>query len=187
MNSKFLGLLDKEYIFLIGRKGQIREIRVVFDKKDYHHLAGFHYLTDIRELKQDRGKVFDMISSGQITKDTIEKSDFYDDFIAGRIDALDELEKLLDRNDIVLRYNTSAKNYSKIRFDYLLECNDTYIFLKEDGEIYRCISIFRIGSVDYTSGHTKWTLLRKVKKDNSSGTEEILYERNKVINRNASV
>ena len=177
MNTSFIKLLNKEYIFQIGRKGQIREIRIVFDKKDYHHLAGFHYLKDIRELKQDRGKVFDLISSWDITKSIIENSDFYDEYISGRIDALDELEMLLDADDIVFRYNSSAKTYSKIRFDYLLECNNTFVFLKETEGVCRCISIFRIGSTDYTSGHTKWTLLRKIKKDVLAGTEEELFDR----------
>ena len=177
MTKNFIKLIKTEYSFTIGRKGKIRELRIVFDKKDYHHLAGLHYLKDIRILKQDRGKVFDKLSDGTITRETVESSDFYDEYIEGRIAAVDELEKLLDSNEIVLRYNSSANSYTKINFDYILESNNTYIFLKENDGCCRCISLFRKGRTDYTVGHTKWTLLKKIKTDVENNISEELYSR----------
>ena len=43
----FQRLLEYEYHFVIGRKGQLREFKLGFDRADFHHLVGLHKLKDI--------------------------------------------------------------------------------------------------------------------------------------------
>jgi hypothetical protein len=74
----FQHLLEYEYHFMIGRKGQMREFYLNFDKADFHHLAGLHKLKDIAQIQQGmRNRIFDRILSGEISLSLIEKSAYY--------------------------------------------------------------------------------------------------------------
>ena len=102
--NAFLPLLNTEYEIVLGRKGVAVTLRIAFDKKDCFHLMGLQYLIDRPELNRDRGKVFDEIVAGSITTEQVESSDFYKK-IEGRVNFLPLLEKLLDSNDTVFKYN----------------------------------------------------------------------------------
>ena len=116
--NAFLPLLNTEYEIVLGRKGVAVTLRISFDKRDCSHLMGLQYLIDRPELNRDRGKVFDEIVAGSITTEQVESSDFYKK-IEGRVNFLPLLEKLLDSNDTVFKYNKKANMYSMIDADYL--------------------------------------------------------------------
>lgn len=63
-----------------------------------------------------------IIISGKITNELIQKSAFYEQ-MKGRIIPLMGLEKMLDENNIVFRYNKKVQKFSLIKADYLLEGN----------------------------------------------------------------
>lgn len=179
--TAFLPLLNTEYEIILGRKGINVTLRITFDKKDCFHLMGLQYLTDRPELKKDRGKIFDAILNKKISIEQIETSDFYSR-IEERVHYLPLLEKILDSNDTVFKYNRKANLYSMIDADYLMKNNmesrNLYLFLskgKEDS--YFCRSFFPEGSQDYTKNQASWTLLFKKKTDIRSGTTIILYDR----------
>jgi hypothetical protein len=89
----FQELLVYEYHFVIGRKGQMKEFCLNFDKADFHHIAGLHKLKDIAQIQQGmRDKIFDQIISGGISLSLIEKSAYYGQ-MRGRILPLTDLEK----------------------------------------------------------------------------------------------
>ncbi|MDY5861744.1 PBECR4 domain-containing protein [Agathobacter sp.] len=179
--NAFLPLLNTEYEIVLGRKGVAVTLRIAFDKKDCFHLMGLQYLIDRPELNRDRGKVFDEIVAGSITTEQVESSDFYKK-IEGRVNFLPLLEKLLDSNDTVFKYNKKANMYSMIDADYLMKNNmeerNLYLFLSHGvDDKYFCRSFFPEEKKDYTRNQASWTMLYKKKGNMSTGEEIILYDR----------
>lgn len=179
--SSFISLLSTEYEIILGRKGIAVKLIIIFDKKDCFHLMGLQYLADRPELRRDRGKIFDEIQKGIIKQEQIESSDFYYK-IQDRIHFLPLLEKILDSNDTVFKYNGKTNVYSMIEADYLMknhmEDRNLFLFLsnKKD-DYYFCRSFFPEEKMDYTKKQASWTLLYKKKKNLSDGTEMVLYDR----------
>lgn len=179
--SSFISLLSTEYEIILGRKGIAVKLIIIFDKKDCFHLMGLQYLADRPELRRDRGKIFDEIQKGIIKQEQIESSDFYYK-IQDRIHFLPLLEKILDSNDTVFKYNGKTNVYSMIEADYLMknhmEDRNLFLFLsnKKD-DYYFCRSFFPEEKMDYTKKQASWRLLYKKKKNLSDGTEMVLYDR----------
>lgn len=179
--SSFISLLSTEYEIILGRKGIAVKLIIIFDKKDCFHLMGLQYLADRPELRRDRGKIFDEIQKGIIKQEQIESSDFYYK-IQDRIHFLPLLEKILDSNDTVFKYNGKTNIYSMIEADYLMknhmEDRNLFLFLsnKKD-DYYFCRSFFPEEKMDYTKKQASWMLLYKKKKNLSDGTEMVLYDR----------
>ena len=175
--SSFISLLSTEYEIIFGRKGIAVKLIIIFDKKDCFHLMGLQYLADRPELRRDRGKIFDEIQKGIIKQEQIESSDFYYK-IQDRIHFLPLLEKILDSNDTVFKYNGKTNIYSMIEADYLMknhmEDRNLFLFLsnKKD-DYYFCRSFFPEEKMDYTKKQASWTLLYKKKKNLSDGTEMV--------------
>lgn len=179
--NAFLPLLNTEYEIVLGRKGVAVTLRIAFDKKDCFHLMGLQYLIDRPELNRDRGKVFDEIVAGSITTEQVKSSDFYKK-IEGRVNFLPLLEKLLDSNDTVFKYNQKSDMYSMIEADYLMKNNmeerNLYLFLSHGvDDKYFCRSFFPEEKKDYSRNQASWTMLYKKKCDMSTGEEIILYDR----------
>jgi hypothetical protein len=180
----FQELLVYEYHFVIGRKGQMKEFYLNFDKADFHHIAGLHKLKDIAQIQQGmRDKIFDQIISGGISLSLIEKSAYYGQ-MRGRILPLTDLEKMLDDNQMIFRYNEKIHKFSLIKADYLLEGQanliPSFLFLgkRNDSETEQmCRTFFRIEDKDYTKGQPRYTLLKKEKKNLLSGEITIQYDR----------
>ena len=164
----FIPLLSTEYEIVLGRKGTAVKLIITFDKKDCFHLMGLQYLIDRPELRRDRGKIFDNIKNGVIKPEQIESSDFYHK-IRDRIHFLPLLEKLLDSNDTIFKYNKKANTYSMIEADYLMknymENRNLFLFLS-NAETNHCFcrSFFPEEKTDYTKNQASWTLLYKKKK-----------------------
>ena len=166
----FQVLLEYEYHFVIGRKGQLREFRLGFDMADFHHLAGLHKLKDIAQMQQGmREKIFEKILQGDISMRLLKKSSYYSQ-MEGRILPLTGLERFLDDNQMIFRYNEKIHKFSVIKADYLLEGKanliPSYLFLgarNEDEKEQMCRTFFRIEDKDYTEGQPKYTLLKKEK------------------------
>ena len=174
-------LLNAEYVFLIGRKNKTCELTIHFDKNDFFHLAGLHYLADLGQLHGSRETLYDSILTGSIAPQVIEESIHYDS-IKSRIDALSELPSLMESGKLVFRYNGSSSFFTKIIHDYLVEFTDKsphrYLFLKEYADnFYHGISFFPKYEKDYTLGETRWTLLKVTRNTMDSGStkSEVIY------------
>ena len=157
-----------EYEIVLGRKNVAVKLIITFDKKDCFHLMGLQYLTDRPELRRDRGKIFDEIQNGIIKRENIESSDFYHK-IQDRVHFLPLLEKMLDSNDTVFKYNKKANVYSMIKADYLMknhmEGKNLFLFLSNArDDSYFCRSFFPEEKMDYTKNQASWTLLYKKKR-----------------------
>lgn len=170
-----------EYEIVLGRKNVAVKLIITFDKKDCFHLMGLQYLTDRPELRRDRGKIFDEIQNGIIKRENIESSDFYHK-IQDRVHFLPLLEKMLDSNDTVFKYNKKANVYSMIKADYLMknhmEGKNLFLFLSNArDDSYFCRSFFPEEKMNYTKNQASWTLLYKKKRNLIDGSEYILYDR----------
>ena len=160
--SSFIPLLSTEYEIVLGRKNVAVKLIITFDKKDCFHLMGLQYLTDRPELRRDRGKIFDEIQNGIIKRENIESSDFYHK-IQDRVHFLPLLEKMLDSNDTVFKYNKKANVYSMIKADYLMknhmEGKNLFLFLSNArDDSYFCRSFFPEEKMNYTKNQASWTL-----------------------------
>lgn len=175
-------LLDYEYHLILGRKGVTVDIYIRFDKVECFHLMGLQYLTDRPELVRDRGKIFDQILNGIIVPEHLESSVFYNK-IQKRVDKLPLLEKIIDSNDTIFKYNKKLNTYSVIKADFLMknevESENIFVFLSKTDkqDYYFCRSFFPEERLDYTKNQASWTLLYKSKKNLVTNDEIILYNR----------
>lgn len=126
--SGFQKLINYEYRFTLGRKGNLKEIVLGFSNTDFHHLAGLHKLKDINIARANRAALFQQILNGHITYDTLTKSRFLPE-IQSRLNVLPNLESLLDGNQLVFRYSPKLYPYSSLQSEFLLKMGDGTQFL----------------------------------------------------------
>lgn len=180
--KSFEKLLDKKYHIVIGRKGKSADIELAFDAVDFHHLMGLHKLKDLRLSRGNRERIFRDILSGNILFSNIEHS-LYFNKIEKRIEPFSNLEKILDDNHLVFKYNEQVHSFSLIQAEYLLSTQykamEIYIFLDRKGaeEQFFCRSFFPKENKDYTIGQSAYTLLFKEKITLSTGEKEVQYDR----------
>lgn len=179
----FSELLNVQYKIILGRKGQSINITLGFDETQFVHLAGLHKLTDNEFLRTaSRKKVFDAALNGSISYETVSKSPNFDE-IQDRIEYFEFLEKMLDSNNIIFRYNSEQNVFSLIQADYLMQSqynsSDVYIFIDKlkDSDVHFCRSFFPKGDKDYTIGQAKYTLLYKEKINLKTGESVVQYDR----------
>lgn len=178
----FEKLLDIQYRIIIGRKGKSVELTIGFSKLDFHHLMGLGKLKDLRIAKQNRTLVFDNILSGKTSYATLMASRYLPQ-IENRFEPLALIERLLDDNRLIFRYNKKLNQFSLIEADYLLstllENSEIYIFLAEHKETgrYFCRSFFPKEARDYTEGQPRYTMLYKEKKNLSTGEIIVQYDK----------
>lgn len=170
------------YHFVIARKGVQREFMLSFQKSDFHHLTGLHKLTDTRQvLRGTRERIFNKILKGQIQQKLIEESDLYDE-MKYRLEPLCHLEEILDRENLIFKYNENVRVYSQIKSDFLIEGSfeklPVYLFLgsrNDDIQNQMCRTFFPKSAIDYAAGQPKYTLLKKEKIRISDNTVLFLY------------
>lgn len=149
----------------------MHEFFLTFQKSDFHHIAGLHKLTDKMSLQHgSREKLFDKILNEEFSIQFLESSFHYKE-MQERLEALINLERLLDSENLIFKYNENVRLSSQIKSDYLLEgCIDSktlFLFLgsrnskKEDEQ--SCHSFFPKSKIDYSIGQPRYTLLKKEK------------------------
>ena len=141
----FLNLVNTtSYVFHLANR-HIYIVSLNFTEKDFYHLAGFQYLTDISIPKNRKNTLSWILNENNpVTDKYLAQSRFYrgkpndEKDIEKRIANLQFLEQYLDEHNIMKIYspNTGPKNNSLIKCDYIIESRlpsstDTvYIFLK---------------------------------------------------------
>ena len=179
----FQKLIDTQYKIIIGRKGQLSNIILNFSDTEIVHLAGLHNLVGNDFFRTaSRKKVFEYALNGDISYETLTKSDNFE-FVKERVEYFEFLENMLDSNDIIFKYNSKKNVFSLIQADYLLQSEhnsrDIYIFLDrlENEDYHFCRSFFPKGDKDFTVGQAKYTLLYKEKINRITGESIIQYDR----------
>lgn len=181
--SAYKKILNFSYHFVIGRKNQTVDIILKFSKKDFFHLVGLQYLTDIRELNNDREKIFNKIECDYDFINLILNSINYFK-ISERVNLVATLEEFLDSNKTVFKFNNRTNIFSLIDAEYILKnsniIRNMYVFIsREDknSDTYFCRSAFSRDKSerDYVIGHTSYTLLYKEKVDLLTNEKQVLY------------
>lgn len=73
----FEHLLDTKYHIVIGRKGKLTELNLLFDPTEFHHLIGLHKLHDLRLSRGNREKIFRQILDGSLSMEDLKKSRYF--------------------------------------------------------------------------------------------------------------
>ena len=141
--AKFILLEQYQYKFIVSKNRKTKEIILNFCDKDFFHLAGLHYLTDISIPRNRKETLKNIIEKKKITDSLLYRSHFFtnpkpDKDIKSRIEELRFLEEYLDTDNMICIYSTRNMKYlqSYITADYVVESqlkgsqDIVYIFLK---------------------------------------------------------
>ncbi len=111
--------MNIEYYFCLAAKNKGYEVRLRFDKEDFHHLEGFGQLRDIPIHRERGSKSFDMALTGEITEEYLKSSElFIKNKVKNKIDYLYLLETALDHNDMVFRCIKDQSGRIKLRQNF---------------------------------------------------------------------
>ena len=164
-------LLSVQYHFTYGKSGKLITVILGFDPSEFYHVAGFNHLSDIVfPFRFSHTKTIDVILSGRITLDLLKKSEFYEELVCPRLDAIVRLQDLLDNEFITYTYNQRVVPfYSRIEARFLItNTSGDIIFAFTDknanSDIYYTRSAFMMGERDFRKNQKKITLLKKEKK-----------------------
>ena len=180
-------LLNTEYLITIGRKGKASVLCLVFDKVDWFHTMGLHYLKDLEFLNVHGAQteaLYDEIIAGTYENADFEKSRYYTDEMASRVKLFGQLAGIIEKldNQEYSFYGFSRKKcpWTSINADYLINNHERFenLMLYKKGEYLAGIifisemSIFSSESSmnDYTAGQTQYTVLKVEKRDKVTGS-----------------
>ena len=176
-------LLDIEYIFYLGYKGECKKVILRFPKENFRHLEGIGQLIDLEFHKFRGADVFKKALKGEIKEEELRKSiEFNDHHIDNKINYLYLLEAFIDNNDIVFNYIKHKTKGSKIQAKIFLykdmNGQDIYLFLdsSNDDEYYYPRSFVIAPDLDYRVGQYKYTVLWKEKRNRKTGCSVVLTQ-----------
>lgn len=186
----FLHLVDTtSYVFHVANKN-VRVITLDFKLKDFHHLAGLQYLTDINIPKNKKDTISWILNNRDpVTDEYLAQSEFYrgkpndEKDIESRIANLRFLEQYLDENNIIRIYSPKdgPQNNSFIQCDYIIESQlknshtTVYIFLKHRygiGSPCGIISFIVKKNVSYGGQNLYWMIKDKI----TNGVRQTIYQ-----------
>lgn len=182
----FQKLTSYKYSFIIANKKKKHHIFLTFSDKDFFHLAGFQYLSDI-DIPKNPSTLLKKINSDKINDAYLKNSVHYEKVntsyanVKNRIWGLQFIEEYLENRNIVCKYVRFMNRYSAIDADYLitsvLNHKTAYIFLrKRNKENNYCICSFFIESqTEYKGIKAYWLYKSKINIDTNE--ETILYNR----------
>ena len=169
-------LLNIKYHFVISLRRTTKEITIDFDEKDFRHMSGLHYISDIH-IEKNPQKVLSAIICGEISDEILESSDGYNKVhaegrsVKSRIDQLRYLEEYLDTSDYIRIYEMQ-KFGSLIKADYFIEATSTkrkttvYVFIRKrtQNDNYVVVSFFTKTNT-YKGTSAYWMLKEKISGD----------------------
>lgn len=186
----FLHLVNTtSYVFHVANK-DVHVFLLDFMPKDFHHLAGLQYLTDISIPKNKKNTIPWILDKKKpVTDEYLAQSEFYrgktndEKDIENRIANLRFLEQYLDENNIIRIYSPQdgPQNNSLIECDYIIESQlkgshtIVYIFLKHrHGPNSTCgiISFVVKKNVSYGGQKLYWMVKDKI----VSGVRHTIYQ-----------
>ncbi|MCM1136046.1 MAG: PBECR4 domain-containing protein [Clostridium sp.] len=186
----FLKLVNTtSYVFHLANRN-VRVVSLDFMLKDFHHLAGLQYLTDIN-IPRDKKNTLSWILNKDhpITDEYLAQSKFYkgrpndEKDIESRIEQLCFLEQYLDENNIIRIFSPKdgPQNNSLIECNYIIESRLTgsfttvYIFLKYRNGVGSPCTIVSFGvkkNVAYGGQNLYWMLKDKI----VNGIRQTIYQ-----------
>lgn len=173
-----------QYEITYGYKKQLHTVTFSFSAEDFPHVAGFQYLNDVQIGRFSPKKMITKILDGELRQNQVEKALKYHSIIMPRLEAVKNLEIVLDGEFRLFSYRPEFLSFfSQIKADYLVSSiinGTTFVFLVRSGREendFACCTAFIKGSRDYGSNQRAYTVLRKIKVDVMSGERTLLYKR----------
>lgn len=190
--NAFRKLLDYQYHFAISYSKKLFDILLVFDERDFYHLAGFQYLSDI-DIPKSAKQLFSKIDSGKINDNTLSDSANYlkvnDSYanVKDRIHGLQFLREYIESNNIIFKYVKNMNRYSSIRADFMIKSTvdykEAYIFIRKrsKSDTYCICSFFVNPGTEYKGVRSYWLYKSKINLLND--TEEVFLDK---LNKDAA-
>ena len=190
--NAFRKLLDYQYHFTISYSKKLFDILFVFDERDFHHLAGFQYLSDI-DIPKSAKQLFGRIDSGKINDNTLSGSVNYlkvnDSYanVKDRIHGLQYLCEYIESNNIIFKYVKNMNRYSAIEADFMIKSivdhKEAYIFIRKRAKLdtYCICSFFVNPGVEYKGVRSYWLYKSKINLLNN--TEKVFFDK---LNKDAA-
>lgn len=184
--NAFRKLLDYQYHFTISYSKKLFDISLVFDERDFYHLAGFQYLSDI-DIPKSAKQLFGRIDSGKINDNTLSGSVKYlkvnDSYanVKDRIHGLQYLCEYIESNNIIFKYVKNMNRYSAIKADFMIKSivdhKEAYIFIRKrsKSDTYCICSFFVNPGVEYKGIRSYWLYKSKINLLNDA--EEIFFDK----------
>ncbi len=154
-------LAHKKFQIKIAKKGEIKELTIIFTNDNFHHLAGLHKLTDLVISKKPPRNVYQEILDGKLTQKDIEKSSLFQE-AEQRLVNLKKIQLLFKSDSLIVK--SLKGNFIGITANYLLykkDCEYKYIhlFLQEQNGKYVPVSFFPRNDENYIFKGSRWTIL----------------------------
>lgn len=184
--SNYKNLLNYNYNFVIAYSKQTDNVKLTFEKKDFYHLVGFQYLTDI-DIPKNEKQLFEKIDSLRISDEYLGKSIFYTKVnsshanVKERIEGFKDVDRFIENKNIVCKYIKNKNPSSVIEADYLIKSTiynrTAYMFLRKRNkrDDYCMCSFFMQPKSDYYGQKAYW--LYKAKECILDSSIEILLDR----------
>lgn len=182
----FRKLLDYQYHFTVSYGKKMFDILLAFDERDFHHLAGLQYLSDI-DIPKSAKQLFSKIDSGKINDNILSNSVNYlkvnDSYanVKDRIHGLQYLCEYIESNNIILKYVKNMNRYSSIEADFMIKSivnhKAAYIFIRKrsKSDTYCICSFFVNPGVEYKGIRSYWLYKSKINLLNN--TEKIFIDK----------
>lgn len=186
----FLNMVNTtSYVFHLANRN-VWVVSLNFVLGDFHHLAGFQYLTDINIPRNKKNTISWILNKNNpVTDEYLAQSRFYkgkpndEKDIENRIRQLRFLEQYLDENNIISIYSPKdgPQNNSLIKCDYIIESRlagtftTVYIFLKYRYGAGSPCAIVSFGvkkNVSYGGQSLYWMLKDKI----VNGVRQTIYQ-----------
>lgn len=163
-------LLSVQYHFTYGKNGKLLTVTLGFEPDEFYHVAGFAHLSDIVfPFRFSHTKVIDVILSGKVKLELLKKSEYYEEMVRPRLEAIVRLQDLLDSDFVTYTYNQEVVPfYSRIEAKYLISNisgDVVFAFTDQNAEsgVYYTRSAFMMGTRDFRKNQKKIKLLKKEK------------------------
>ncbi len=183
----FENVKSYEYVFTIAHNKKLFNFKLSFDNKDFHHVAGLHYLKDI-DIPKSHQQLFSKIKSGKINDEYLEKSKSYlrvennDVIVKNRIHDLRFIEQFLDSKNLIFKYVKYMNVGSTIDAEYLIKSTynniSAYIFIRKrskQDDNYCICSFFTNPKATYIGQKAYWQY--KAKTHCASGNKEVFIDK----------
>ncbi len=166
-------LMNYHYIITYGYKKQLYKISLAFEAEDFAHLIGVQYLKDIAFPRYNAKKLLEKVLEHKISESMFLKSRNYKTKILPRLEALLNLQEILDNDFLLYSYFPDFYPFTTmIKADYLISSHihpRRFIFIIKINQFnkgnveYHCCSSFIKENRDYEINQRRRTILKKEK------------------------